>query len=120
MSDVGATVNQSETENEHGKRPVKLTFKALETKIISYQKERNSRIKKLHKLAKEVEQLMLSKENVSEVQTKSEMFLKLCVETKELHDSLKPFLPEDEMLKQDEWVETRMHSNKEIIQKMED
>ena len=112
MSDVSAAVNQNETENECGKRSVKLTAKALELKIISNQKERNSRIKKLHKLTKEVKQLMLSKGNVSEVQTKYEMCLKLCVEIEQFHESLKQKLPEDEMSKQNEWVETQMHSNK--------
>lgn len=63
---------------------------------------------------------MTSKENVSEVQTMHEVFLKLCVETKELHQSLKSLLPEDEMLKQDEWYETRMQYNNEIMQKVEE
>lgn len=63
--DLNAPVNQSETANELGKKTVNLTVKALEEKILSHQKEKNLRIKKLYKLRKEVEQLMLSKENVS-------------------------------------------------------
>lgn len=68
MSDVAAAVCQIEEERQCDKRPVKLTVKALEAKIISQQNERNLRIKKCHKLSKEAEQLMASKENVSEVQ----------------------------------------------------
>lgn len=77
MSNVesNAPVNQSEEENELCKRPIKVTVKALEAKIISRQKERKSRIKKLYKLTKEVEQLMLSNKNVSKVQTKYSMKL---------------------------------------------
>lgn len=117
--DLNAPVNQGETENELGKRPVKLTVKALEEKIISHQKERNLRIKKLYKLRKEVEQWMLSKPNVSEVQMTYDTFLKLSVETTELHESLKPLLPSEEMSKQNKWFEIEMNSNTEMIKRIE-
>lgn len=118
--DLNAPVNQSETANELGKRPVKLTVKALEEKILSHQKERNLRIKKLYKLRKEVEQLMLSKENVSDVQIIYDTFLKLSVETTELHESLKPLLPKEEMSKQNQWFEFEMNSNTEIIKRIKE
>ncbi len=60
---------------------------------------------------------MHSNKNMSEVQNKYETFLKLSAEAAELHKSMNPLLPEGEMSKQNEWFETRMHSNKEIIQK---
>lgn len=37
------------------------------------------------------------------------------MEITELYESLKPLIPEDEMLKQSEWFETRMHSIKDKI-----
>jgi len=76
MSEEGsrpkAPANQSDTESGLGKRQPKLTVKALESKIASIQNERNSRIKKLYKLTKDVEQLILSSQNVSEVESMCE------------------------------------------------
>jgi len=118
--DLNALVNQGEKENELGKRPVKLTVKALEEKILSHQKERNLRIKKLYKLRKEVEQLMLSKEKVSEVQIIYDTFPKMVVETTKLHESLKSLLPKEEMSKQNKWFETQMNSNTEIIRRIKE
>ena len=45
--------------------------------------------------------------------------MKTMIELNELHESLKPLIPEDEVIKQNEWFETRMHSNREIMNTME-
>ena len=68
--EMNAPVSQTEMKNELGKRPTKLTVKALQAKMMWQQKERNSRIKKLYKLTKEVEQIMKSNKRVSDGQEK--------------------------------------------------
>lgn len=120
MSQVGSnvSVNQSDAENALGKRPIKLTVKASEAKMQSNQKERNARMKKLYNLARNVKELMLSNKNVSEVQSTSEMFVRLMTETMELHESLKPLMPKEEMMKQNAWFETQMRSNREMMHTM--
>ena len=51
-------VNKTEMENATGNRQAKLTHKAMEAKIISLQKEGNTGIKQLCKMAKELNQIM--------------------------------------------------------------
>ena len=114
--EMNAPVSQTEMKNELGKRPTKLTVKALQAKMMWQQKERNSRIKKLYKLTKEVEQIMKSNKRVSDGQEKYEMISKLSVEVTEINASLKPLMSEDEMSKENEWVETQMQRINEIKQ----
>ena len=52
-SEMYVAVMDNEMENEPGKRPVQLKFKAAEAKGLSMQKERNSAIRRLLKMAKE-------------------------------------------------------------------
>ncbi|XP_034063576.1 uncharacterized protein LOC117540820 [Gymnodraco acuticeps] len=118
-AEMNAAVNQTEKEDGLGKRTAKLTYKAAEAKILSMQKDRNSGIKQLCKMAKEFEQMMISDGNVSDMQIKHEMLWKLSGETTRLHESLKPLLPEDEMFKQTEWFPNQMHNVKGVIHKME-
>ena len=51
-------VNKTEMENATGNRQAKLTHKAMEAKIMSLQKEGNTGIKQLCKMAKELNQIM--------------------------------------------------------------
>lgn len=112
-------VTDNEMDNEPGKRPSKLTFKAMEAKILSIQKERNSGIRQLLKMAKEIEQMMISNESVSDVQIKHEVMWKMYGETVKLQESLKLLVPEDEMSNQNGWFKNQMHKVNGVISKME-
>ena len=76
-SEMNIAVTDNEMENESSKRAVQLTFKAAEAKLLSMQKERNSGIKRLLKMSKELEQMMIANGTVSEVQVQHEVLWKM-------------------------------------------
>lgn len=85
------------------KRQIKLTAKALGNKIEWLQHERKSAVNKVKALIPQIKAHKKSKENANEIPSQLNKLNALCKNITDLHNELKPLLPDDEDKKQNEW-----------------
>ncbi len=106
MSQINTVAECSNMKNE--KREIKLTAKALKNKIERLQHERRSAVNKIKVLIPQIKAHMKSKENVTEIPSQLNNLNALCKKATDLHNELRPLLPDDEDKKQNEWFSSIM------------
>lgn len=93
---------------ETEKREVKLTAKALESKIERLQHERKSAVNKIKALIPQIKALLKSKENAPEILSQLDNVNALSKKATDLHNEFVVLLPDDENVKQNEWFSSVM------------
>lgn len=95
-----------------GKRERRLTEKALEYKVEHLQNERKRYVTKIKGLIPEMKELMKQTKNVYQIRECQGNLNKLCECANTIQDELLSYLPQDEILKQDEWFSSIMKYTK--------
>lgn len=108
--------NDAQTSKE--KRVVKLTAKALADKLGRLQNERKTKLNKAASL-RNVLNGLIEKGNVVQAQCVFDDFIKVCDESKGVHECLMGMLPDTEQEKHDVWFKAKMIANNELISKVQ-
>lgn len=100
------------------KRVVKLTAKAFADKLERLQNERKTNLNKAGKFRDVLHGLMMKKDR-SQVESVFNDYVKLCNDTKGVHESVMSMLPDTEQEKHDVWFKAKMIVNDDCISKVQ-
>ena len=100
-------------EDEQTRRTVKLSVKALANKIEKDQKDRNSHVKQMKELTKEIKGLMKNDANANDVQSTMGQLINVYESAKASHESLTVLIPQEEQDNQNVWFShvTKHHTD---------
>lgn len=97
------------------KRIIKLSVKALENQIQTFQTDRQAKVNKIKAAIKKIKELMQNEDNAPSVQSHLANLSVLLEDASQLHEAVIQLLPQEEQEKQNTWFSSILKHNSGFI-----